>query len=502
MEKAPSQFDVHQTLRANASNLWKATPATLATHLSGGAWQPAQHLLFISKIVAHAIYQGFKTGEGKKIIISVPPRHGKSYMLSVWSPIWILEHWPWAHIMTATYGADLATDFSRETRDLCIKHEDQLSFKLKSDTKQVVRWMTEAGGGEYAVGVGGPLTGRGANVLLVDDYIKNAQEAASKTVRDNAYTWFTSTAFTRLEPGGTVIIIATRWNKDDVSGRLLKLDDGWIEINLPALAEDNDPIGRQKGEALWPERYTAKTLTRIKNTVGPYFWNSLFKQDPQEDNSGLIDTSKIHIIPQAEVPPLNEMVLIRAWDQAATPTDNVALDPDWTVGLLIGWHPASNIFYILSIVRVQKSPAGIELTMQTTTENDSEQTMVVLEQEPGSAGKNNVYFTAKYVLEDALLSGIRSTGPKLLRAQGAFAALEMGLIKVVEGSHVTEFINEVGSFPAGDHDDQVDALSLGYSELKKYRKQSATWGRKKANVVAFPQGGKLHNTGATFGRRS
>ena len=133
----------------------------------------------------------------------------------------------------------------------------------------------------YATGIGGAITGRGADLLLVDDYLKNAKDASSETIRDDIYHWFVSTAMSRLEPGGTVIILATRWHQDDLIGRLLEqAPDVWEYIRIPAIAEENDPLKRAPGEALWPERYNVEWLESQKALFGPYFWAALYRQDP------------------------------------------------------------------------------------------------------------------------------------------------------------------------------------------------------------------------------
>lgn len=496
----------HQQLQAGAADLWQVTPATLASRVSRGTWLPASHLLYISHIVAAAIYKGFTTGVGDRIIVNVPPRHGKSRLLSIWTPIWVLKHWPAANIILASYGADLSADFSREARDTIIANEDMLGIRLKKDTRQVLRWMTEEGGGMFAVGVGGPITGRGANVLLIDDYIKNAAEAASQSARDTAYNWFQSTAFTRLEPGAPVIIVVTRWHPDDVVGRLIEeRGSEWKVINLPALATREDVLDRTPGQALWPSRYNEQALAGIREAVGPFYWKSLYQQDPIESRSGMFDGEKLQIV---DIPPNHEeMLCVRAWDLAATQTSDVATDPDYTTGLKLAYDKSSGFYYILDIKRERKSPAGVETMLRETAEGSSDvpgdgvETYIRVEQEPGSAGKNNIALLHKYVLSDYNMKGVRATGPKTVRANPFLAGIESGLVRAVRAPWNRDFKREMSAFPDGAHEDQIDAGALAYSELRLLKRFKPTWGRTRPGQVKVSKGPSKASSGATFGRR-
>lgn len=492
-----SEREIHQQIQAGAGDIWQVTPATLATHISRGMWTPAPHLLYVSQIVASAIHAGFVHGIESRIIISIPPRHGKSQLFSVWTPIWVLKHWPWANIMLTSYGSDLASDFSRTTRDTIIEHEEALGINLDPNTRQVTRWMTTQGGGEFAVGVGGPITGRGAHVLLVDDYLKNAKEASSKTVRNAIYEWFTSTALTRLEPGAPAIIVATRWHPDDLSGRLLKEHgDVWKEIKLPALAEENDPLGRKVGEALWPERYSANALMRIRDAVLNYYWSALYKQAPIAARAGMYDADGLEELDI--IPDTDQMILLRSWDLAATQTDDIASNPDWTVGTLWGFDYESKRFGILDIVRGRWSPHKVMKKVSEVAEDDGPEVYIRMEQEPGSAGKIVIAMFAK-LLWEYLFKGLKSTGPKAVRAQPFLAACENGMVYLKKAAWNRALKDEINAFSgdSGDTDDQIDACSLGYNELKLLRKAKPTWGRKVVKSV----GGRKRISGATFGRR-
>lgn len=227
-------------------------------------------------------------GEIKRLMIFVPPRNGKSEIGSILFPAWILGKHPDKEIITASYSADLAQDFGYKTRNLVAGNEYQQLFrtKLRDDSKSKAKWLTEEGGGYTAVGVGGAITGRGADILIIDDPIKNREEAESQVIRDKIWGWYTSTAYTRLEKGGSIILILTRWHKDDLAGRLLKkmeeggeYSDKWEVIKFPAIATKDEQY-RKEGEALWKEKYDIASLLKIKETIGLYDWSSLYMQEP------------------------------------------------------------------------------------------------------------------------------------------------------------------------------------------------------------------------------
>jgi len=494
----PQRGGVLGILGVQPKDMWKLTPATMATYLTNGEWSPAEHLLHISKIVATAIYNGLVHKKPSRIIINVPPRHGKSQMLSIHTPVWILEHWPWANIILASYGSDLSNDFSLATRDLILGNEDKLSIRLRKDRRQIDRWMTEQGGGMFAVGIGGPITGRGANVLLIDDYVKNADEAASKAKRKSNYDWFLSTASTRLEPGAPAIVVATRWHPDDVVGRLeneVESDIPWQVIKLPALASSNDPLGREPGEPLWPERYSKAALHNIRSTIGSYFWRALYQQDPVESRTGLFSGDDLQVVDI--LPAESRLRRIRAWDLAATEPESGS-DPDYTCGLNLAYDEVTKTYIITDVVRKQLSPSNTEELTKTTASSDGPNVVIHLEQEPGSAGKNIISMFAKHTLQGYIVKGTRITGKKFTRAQPVLAAVENGTVKMLRAPWNKALRDEIDAFPDGAHDDQIDALSLAYFGHSVWNRGGATFGRKKPEKT----GVSMYNQGPVWGRTS
>jgi len=247
-------------------------------------YDPNWHHDIIAKELEHI--EAFGDRDFKILIVSVPPRHGKSRQCSIDFPAWYLGRNPDREVIIASYSAELAQSFGSKTRDKVDSPRFKVIFpdvKLKEDEKAKGRWMTNRGGSYTAAGVGGAITGRGAHVLLIDDPVKNREEADSRVYQEKTYEWFTSTAFTRLAPNGVVVLIMTRWNMSDLAGRILENPDLKTRtkiIRLPAISEHDSLPYRQANEPLWPTRFTMKALQEIKTTIGPYDWNALYQGNP------------------------------------------------------------------------------------------------------------------------------------------------------------------------------------------------------------------------------
>lgn len=262
---------------------WKLLPHTLAAHTSRGAWIPYDYLVILSHIITNEIAKG----DGR-ILVSVPPRHGKSMFISQWLPVWFLTNWPQKNVILATYEAKFAAKWGRTDRNIFQEHPE-LGVVIAEDATASARWLTTEGGGMITAGVGGPLTGEGAHLLIGDDLHKNWAEVMSYTIRKGVHDWLDSTFLTRMEPGATAILLMTRWHEDDAIGYVMreKKDDGWIYIRLPAIAEADDFIGRSIGEALCPQRRDEKALERIRANTPRKVWNALFQQRPSSEEGNL-----------------------------------------------------------------------------------------------------------------------------------------------------------------------------------------------------------------------
>lgn len=510
----------------------KLTPATLAHYRTKGRWSPAEHLLYISSILATEISMG-----DARIIVEMPPRHGKSELISVHTPIWFLEHYPWANVLLTTYAAELATGFGRRVRDAFLQDEEGfLKTRIRDDVQRIDHFITTEGGGMGSVGIGGPITGRGAHLLLVDDYIKNWAEASSELVLQSHWDWFATTAYTRLEPGGSCVILATRWVLDDLVGRLVAQDKDhmWTVLRLPAIAEEPDPehgipadpLNRQPGEALWTARYPLDKLLQIRSIIGYFMFNAMYQQRPEPPSESKADTSQISI--QDDIAHLQTYRFVRSWDLAATGMDEKTKQlrkkkGDWSVGTLIGTNgrPGSTLAKtaIMDMVREKWKPNQLEDGIRKVAEADGPNIPIIIEQEPGSSGKAYAQHLATNVLRGFVVHIEPPAGlNKHIRAQPYIASVSHGRIIWKKASWNDAAKKELEDFPMGKNDDTVDSSSQGFNHLHQAKILSPTWGREldnQANSGGVSSGGvilpaanpiyglaKKIVTGITWGRDS
>lgn len=483
----------------------------MATKLTNGQWIAADWLKYVSMRVAHTIAKG-----GGRMIISAPPRHGKSELISVHTSTWVLENFPKRNVILTGYGADLVEGFGRRVRDQIRDNEHMLKVRIRDDASKVSAFGTNQGGFMFAVGLGGAITGRGAHVLLIDDYIKEIKEALSPAYRDYVWNWFVTTAMTRLEPGATVIIIATRWHSDDLIGRVIKNFPGqWENICLPAEALANDIIHRPVGQALFRERYDEAFLAGQKELLGSMFYHSLYQQGPIDEITKMADPSWLKT---CSILPAGDFRWARVWDLAATEGAG-----DWTTGSLVGHSRKTNMFVLANVIRRQISPGAVETLVRNTAVSDGTDTIVCIEQEPGSSGKSLIVHFQDIVLPEFKVEAVPAVNSKTIRAQPYLAACEAGKVYLLDesvtqapgatGSWQDHYIREFESFPGGQFDDQVDTTAAGYNYLSGKKIYSASWGRKKDDGSAKRNSKQVRKAsfmvattnrvrGATFGRRA
>ena len=459
-----------QKLNAALRDGWRLTPATLAHKITEGRWIAARHLLYISTIVATEVAKG-----GARIILTMPFRHGKSEFLSINTPIWFLEKWPGKYVMSISYGSELITDFSLRVRDTFLNEDLHHLLKTRLNRKKlrVDRFLTTAGGGLTAAGIGGPLTGRGADLMLIDDYIKGVEEALSPAGHKKIYEWFRSTAYPRLEPGASLIILATRWDYHDLIARVLQdlPHENWTLINLPMRAEVNDPLGRELHEPLWPERYSAEACDRIEKTLGPYWFAAECQQNPKESMSGADLGHKFKTIAESDMPQDIDLKTVRAWDLAATEGGG-----DYTAGIKMSRHRTNGRIYIRDVQRDKLSPDGCKKRVNSCAINDGHGVKIWMEQEPGSSGKT-VILDYKKMLKAYNFDGEKATGPIEVRAGPYTANIETGNVYLVRADWNDDFKSEHNGFPDGLHDDQIIASALAYNKLLFGVTGALTWGR-------------------------
>jgi hypothetical protein len=254
---------------------WRFKPHTLAEYASVGKWKAWRHLRYISERIARAVVRG-----NGRLIINMPPGHGKSELLSHWTPTWFLNNWPSQRMIVASHGSALAASWGRIVRNE-FEHNERLTTTLAEDSSAADRWNTPQGGGMVAIGVGGGVTGFRANLILIDDPHPTWEAAMSSTHRARVAEWFDGTLYDRCEPNATIVNLMHRWHDEDLTGYLIEQhSDPWEVISLPALSETGDVLGREPGEALCPQRYSADALRGTELAVGRLVFSAKFQQRP------------------------------------------------------------------------------------------------------------------------------------------------------------------------------------------------------------------------------
>lgn len=432
-------------------------------------YEQPPHLKLLDHEIVALVEQwpGYEDYDG--IIFTVPPRHGKSFKVSQYTPAWYLGNNPSHQVAVCSYEADFAASWGRKAREVLeARGPEVFNVEVDHSSRAAAQWRCREikrgrplWGGMITAGIGGPLTGRGVNLLVIDDPVKNAQEAHSKTKRDGVWNWYTSTAATRLEPGGKIIVIMTRWHDDDLAGRLIKEmeAEGWkfLVINLPAIALPNDPLGREPGEALWRERYDEERLEKIMKGLGPYVWNALFQGKPAYGSGGFFDPLDFRVLDEPESVPRKA---VRRWDLAATESDG-----DYTAGVRME-KLANGRWLITDVRRGQWGADEIERQIVKAAHEDGVGTKIRFEQERGAAGKLIVAHY-KRLLRGFSVKGEVPTGDLTVRALGVSGASQRKQIDVMRGDWNDDFFAEIGAFDHGENDDQVSALAGAWFDMEK-----------------------------------
>ena len=409
----------------------------------------------------------------------MPPRHGKSELLSHWTPVWFLANWPWKRVGLAGYGADFAARWGRRARDTIAQNPNGLGIKVRGDLSSASNWELTTGGGMITAGFGGPFTGFGFDLMVIDDPIKNRQEANSAAMRRHIWEWWRSTARTRLEPSGSIIVVQTRWHEEDLIGQLLggvPNDDGyeyaldeWQHIKFPALAEEGDPLGRELDAPLWPERYDTGALAAVRLDIGPQEWAGLYQQRPAPMGGSVFlakDFCYFRADEESETYALATRQGIKHVPQSAChrfctvdTAESIRERADYTVAATWAVTPDRDLLH-LDQARVRVESPDITPLLQ----------QVNAKWQPGYIGVEG-----KPVFQAARRAGLpvrelRADTDKWTRAQPAAARLSAGSVYFLAGaSWLAEMEDELVVFPNGAHDDQVDVLAYAALEVARGR---------------------------------
>ncbi len=418
------------------------------------------------KIMAEA-FERVARGELKRLIINMPPRHTKSEFASYLLPAWFLGQYPHKKVIQASHTAELAVGFGRKVRNLVDSDVYRGIFpglELQADSKAAGRWNTSKGGDYFAIGVGGAVTGKGADVLIIDDP-HSEQEAAlaeiNPDIYDKAYEWYTSGPRQRLQPGGAIVVVMTRWSKRDLTGQVLKASglrggDGWEVIEFPAILPS--------GNALWPEFWSLEELTALKEELPNSKWMAQYQQSPTSDTAAIVKREWWRTW-ESENPPPCEFTLM-AWDTAFEATQRA----DYSACTLWGvfYHPDATGKDQANILLLNAFRDRMEFPELKKTAIEQykiwEPDGVIIEKK--ASGAPLIYEMRAMGIPVQEFTPTRGND-KISRLNAVSDLFASGRVWAPATSWAEEVIDEVASFPGGEHDDYVDSVSLAMMRFRK-----------------------------------
>lgn len=421
-------------------------------HVHRGEYKHFRHTELVCKAL-----QPIAEGEQKYILIEMPPRHGKSMTVTETFPSFFIGKNPNKRVIASAYSDNLARKFGRLNRNKLIEFSEALfNITISQEKSASNNWgIEDTRGGMIATGIGGSITGEGADLLIIDDPLKNNEEAQSQTIRDKVWDEWETTLSTRLHKGGSVIVIMTRWHEDDLIGRLLERSPhNWERLRLPAIAEDEDDLlQREVGEALCPELGYDEEWAEIKKVeVGSNTWASLFQQRPSPSDGNIFNRNWWQFYNQ---PPSRFQEIIQSWDL----TFKDANSSDYVVGQVWGRNGADK--YLLDQVRAKMDfPATVQAIRTMSRKWPRAKAKLIEDKANGPA----VIATLKREISG--LIPVNPEGGKVVRAQAVTPDIEAGNVFLPENEPwIHDFIEECSSFPNGKHDDMVDSMTQALNRM-------------------------------------
>jgi predicted phage terminase large subunit-like protein len=415
-------------------------------------YEPAAHLDLLADHL-----EALERREINRLIVAMPPRHGKSLHVSQVFPSWWLGRRPRESAILASYASELAEQNSRRaracTQDASYPFSD---VRVSDESSAVGRWHTTQGGGVLAAGVGAGITGWGADLLVVDDPVKDAEEASSDAMLERIWQWWTQVALTRLMPNAAVLLTMTRWSEGDLVGRVLDGPNAaeWTVLALPAVAEENDALGRAEGEALWPERYDRAALDQRRADLGSRAFGALYQQQPTSATGGTFQrtwlTGRYSSLPEG-------CRVVQAVDSAF----KTGVGNDWSV--ISTWATDRRFFYLVDVWREKvEYPELVKAIEREAAEHSPEAICI----EDAAAGQSALQSLARDTKLPVI--GVPAKGSKVSRAEAVSPLFEAGKVLLPEQSPLwlEPWIEEHVGFPGGKHDDQVDTTSVALDRLR------------------------------------
>lgn len=447
------------------SQLAKAMPAGLAW-LTDPTWICAPHLSALNlKLMAVA------RGEIKRLMVFMPPRHGKSTLISECFPAWYLGNFPDRRVILSSYEADFAATWGRKARNILEEYgKDLFDVELAKDSTAANRWdIAGRKGGMITAGVGGAITGKGAHVYVIDDPIKGPEQAHSKTIRDHQDDHYKSVVRTRIEPEGSIIIVLTRWNEDDLAGRRLKdMTEGgeqWDVLSCPAIAKENDPLGRQPGEPLFPQRYPLEELANIRMSIGSYWWSALYDQDPKPDEGNIFKRAWWKYYKRGEVDLASFSRIIQSWDMTFKDTASSC----YVSGQVWGEKGADK--YLIDQTRGKFDFVATIDAFQVLTSRWPQSSAKLVEDKANGPA---VIATLKHKISGII--PITPHGSKEARAHAITPYIEAGNIYLPEDAPwISDFVEECSAFPNAAYNDQVDSMTQALDYLTRHGELKVVW---------------------------
>jgi len=424
-------------------------------HVYDGFIEGRHHRIIAEKL------EKIATGELKRLIVNMPPRHSKSEFASYLMPAWFLGRNPKLKIIQATHNTELAVRFGRKVRNL-IETESYYEIfpetRLKTDDKAAGRWGTEAGGEYFAAGVGAAVTGRGADLFIIDDP-HSEQDALSEGAFDNAYEWYTSGPRQRLQPGGAIILVMTRWGTKDLTGRLLKaqsndiMSDQWEIVEFPAIMPSDKP--------LWPEFWSTDDLLKVKSALPVAKWNAQWQQQPTAAEGAIVKREWWQPWEKEDVPPVK--YIMQSYDTAFSKKETADYSAITTWGVFQPEEGGADHIILLDARRGRYNfPELKEVALE---EYDYwEPDMVIIEAKAtGTPLTDELRRTGIPVLNYTPGKG----RDKVTRMHTVAPIFEAGMVWAPDKKFADEVIEECAAFPNGDHDDFVDSMTMALIRFRQ-----------------------------------